>query len=177
MPSQPGIFDVANQSKPAVIARNIMALVVGILFIAGGVWADNIELAGILWRHWAWTFLGGAAFLLLFPIVTYIGVIVLTGGRYGFGGFLLGTVFMLFFFFLRSLAYCYICYGHRKLNQGWGKGESAMDAAYGGLIGGSPSKKTGLWSLPIRMGSSSGASRSDSKGGGRFGGGGAGGRY
>lgn len=172
-----GIFDISNQSKPAVIVRNIAALATGILFIVGSVWADHAGLADILWRYWGWTLLGGTAFLALFPMVTYFGVIILAGMRYRFLGCILGTVLMIALFFLRSLAFCYIRYGHRKLNQGWRKGENAADAAFQGLVGGSPSKRTGFWSLPIRMGSSSGSAERGPKGGGRFGGGGAGGSY
>lgn len=162
------IFDASNLDKRAVIIRNTAALCFGLLVMAGFVWASYIELPKILWRYPEWTAIGGFLFLILFPLVTYIGVLAIFGANMGFGGWMLGMVVMLVLFFARAITYGYF---HRGV-----KGKGGADPFYEGLIGGSPSKKTGFWSLPIQMGSSS-TRGSSPKGGGRFGGGGATGRY
>ena len=168
MPSQPGIFDVANQSRRAVMIRNLTAVFVGFLIMAGFFCAAIFDFVGILWNHLGWTILAGLVFLVLFPLVTYV-VILSLGGHFGILGFLLGTVLLLVVFFLRIAAYRVI-HGHRKLPANWRKGEHAEDAAGEGLIGGSPSKKTGFWSLPLRVGAGgSSGGGGGSKGGGRFG--------
>ena len=171
------IFDEANQSKSAQWIRGLTAFIVGLLFIAGSVWADHIGLALLLWKHWGWALLAMLTLLVLFPIAAYVGLVSVLTGRFGFWGFLLGAMMVVIVLLARSLAYCFVRYGHRKLNQHWRPGESGIDAAYEGLIGGSPTRKTGFWSLGIRMGGSSGDGSGGSKGGGRFGGGGASGRY
>ena len=175
------IFDAANQDKSAVIIRGVTVLFIVLGSGAFFLWGPDVKFSALFSSHPGWVVLGGLLFLALFPLVTYVGMLSIAFGGFGFFGGLLGAFLMLVVFFARAFAYGFVVgyfkYGRHGRIERWKKGDGGADPFYRGLLGGSADRATGIWSLPIKVGVSGSGGSGSSGGGGKFGGGGAHGKY